>query len=96
MRYFILTLNRFHLFMDLRGIISQVGLNISRSPRYWLGKYLVLWDMPCGHGTSSSLFLPVFHYPLHTLHGDSSILITEYPTSFVRCSTFTDILPVMS
>jgi hypothetical protein len=71
MRYFILISNRFHLFMGLRDMILKVGLNISLLPRYWLGKCLVLSDMPCGLGTSFSL-LPSFvthpyllYYPHH-------------------------------
>jgi hypothetical protein len=56
--YFTLILNLSHSFMDLRGMISKVGLNIFPSPLYWLGKYSVLSDMLYGHGTSSPSFLP--------------------------------------
>jgi len=53
--------------MDLRDMISQVGLNISLSPRYWLEKYSVLWDMLFGLG-AFSLLHPSFIDPLiHSL-----------------------------
>jgi hypothetical protein len=57
-------------------MILKVGLNISLSPRYWLGKYLVLSDMLFGLGTSSSLLSLVHHSPLLIVR---LILIERHP-----------------